>query len=86
MDAGRNLRVELQANELPLVAGSSGLCERPFDMAPPGKPRRFNPFSLLLPIVGFVLAYLLIPDRLAPWCGVLILLGVLAYAFREGRG
>lgn len=51
----------------------------------PGKPRRFNPFSLLLPIVGFVLAYLLIPDRLAPWCGVLILLGVLAYAFREGR-
>ena len=33
MDAGRNLRVELQANQLPLVAGSSGLCERPFDMA-----------------------------------------------------
>ena len=33
MDAGRNLRVELQPNELPLVAGSSGLCERPFDMA-----------------------------------------------------
>jgi UDP-3-O-acyl-N-acetylglucosamine deacetylase len=32
MDAGRNLRVELQTNELPLVAGSSGLWERPFDM------------------------------------------------------
>jgi hypothetical protein len=33
MDAGRNLRVELQAHEWPLVAGSSGFCERPFDMA-----------------------------------------------------
>ena len=33
MDSGRNPRVELQANELPLVAGSSGLCEGPFDMA-----------------------------------------------------
>src|SRR6516162_8780952 len=32
MDTGRNLRVELQANELPL-AGSRGLCQRPFDMA-----------------------------------------------------
>jgi hypothetical protein len=26
MDAGRNPRVEPQANELPLVAGSSGCC------------------------------------------------------------
>jgi hypothetical protein len=33
MDAGRNPRVELQTNELPLVAGSRGLWERPFDMA-----------------------------------------------------
>ena len=33
MDAGRNLRIELQANELPLVAGSSGLGERPLDVS-----------------------------------------------------
>ena len=33
MDAGRNPRVELQTNELPLVAGRSRLGERPFDMA-----------------------------------------------------
>jgi hypothetical protein len=32
MNSRRDLRVELQANELPLVAESSGLCERPFDM------------------------------------------------------
>src|SRR5271169_6862219 len=32
MDAGRNPRVELQANELLFEAGSSGVCERPFDM------------------------------------------------------
>ena len=33
MDAGRKPRVELQANELPLVARNSGLGERPFDIA-----------------------------------------------------
>src|SRR6202047_387435 len=33
MDAGRDLRVELQANELPFVAGRSGLSERPFNIA-----------------------------------------------------
>ena len=33
MDAGRKPRVELQANELPFMAGRSGLCERPFNMA-----------------------------------------------------
>src|SRR4051812_42027133 len=32
MDPRRDLRVELQTNELPLAAGSSGLCERPSDM------------------------------------------------------
>ena len=33
MDTGCNPRVELQANKLPFMAGRSGLCERPFDMA-----------------------------------------------------
>src|SRR5205814_2811108 len=33
MDAGRNLRVELQTDQLPLVAGSRGLYEGSFDMA-----------------------------------------------------
>ena len=33
MDAGRNPRVELQANELPFVVGSRGPCQRPFEMA-----------------------------------------------------
>ena len=32
MDAGRNPWVELQANELPFVAGRSRLCEHPFDI------------------------------------------------------
>ena len=32
MDAGRNARVELQANELPLVAGSRGVWEGPSDV------------------------------------------------------
>src|ERR1700730_4428076 len=32
MDPGCNLRIELQANELPLVSVSSGFCERPLDM------------------------------------------------------